>query len=1390
MSQQTPVYILIVNDHAEETKLATIGLRGFFPNCRIDVAYSPDEARVLASSQAARWALLLVDEGCLSGANAALIEDLKHHTLHAVAILQSDKSNSASAIGALQAGADYFLAKHSPAFLTELLFCAKEGLEKRALLFSTEHAEARYRQLVDTLSDAFFELDAEGMFVTVSPSIQPLLGYTPDELVGRSYSVLVPQEHLAGATFRFNERRSGSRSIRCNPLQLRTQQGDIVSLEISARGLYDSHRRFLGTVGLIHAVRSLDRPSTAPPVGQHPSPAGPLQDMHDRLLEMGHLLEAPMSSLGSDMKALLVHVQDMRLEERVQQLVDQAQSALDIGQRLIRILSSFTPDTVNTLVMEALKGVQPDDAAPARFVPALAPRLPRYQGDRDQTIGFLRHLLSYVERYLEAVDRPRQVGIKTGGAGFPDEDVSPSLFPLAPPSEVEITLSESEVEHHPAARGTQQERSADLPELYRMVRALGGTLEVSAPAPGPLRIVVRLPTDAPKKRESIVSAPQPDAAVPAQLPPYPTAASPTPSQAAPARTEERRAHSRVTTHLSARISLDATIWEGTIANVSMGGACLALPAEFPSIERQEASVVLRTAVGILEMNGTAFSRSEPTAESQPRHSSSQVVIIFQPPQSTEAAILKSMIEAAREQSVAFSLEATLTTEPVMSPASQPASKEEAADDDRREALRVPLSFPIRLETDHHRDPGARLAARTLDISREGACLLVKGSAGSLRGAVTLHFASGRTAGHPGAHEPGTPDSALAAEVVWALPDSSLSVEFRPDIGERSARVGVRFVSLTPFAEREVVRLVRQQLSSSQTSLKSKQVPAVLTVRRECRNQRGQAISIMDDHLTPAAAPEWPIVIVSPGFGETAANYTSFSRYAARHRFRVLRYDHTNHVGLSEGELQNTTLRGMQTDLAKVVDYVRNTWPTAPIAIVAHDLSARAALKMAAQTDPFDLLVLVNPVLDVKAQLATVHGHDLGSDYQYGLRRGIANLLGLNINVDAFVGDLTAGRLTDLQSSIEDIRLLQTPVCLVTTPVREASPLTPSDLPRTVMTTLDSRSTMLTLSTPLAVQDSASDESHQASFHKLLGLLSTQLNTALQSAEASPESPTEADQQRRIEREHLRLYYNVSQISREALALAHTQQLQHLANVHVYRKLLDDLYAFVGPFGEGTSVLDAGLGQSELSRALLVNHLYRTRQRGVPFSHRPMLVGIRRSGDTILLAKQNVLALQRELAGGAGVGVMTTPSLTLGWVQGEWMRSLPFQSQSLDRIVSNLSLPFAASPRDAILEWYRILKPGGRMAFTTFHPDSDLSAMYRHHLRLASQDEFGIQPQQVLHYMGRLREAICRGIVHSFSRSALGAVLRRLDQASFRVTAVLNGQAFAVVIEKRNSAGSL
>jgi SAM-dependent methyltransferase len=456
-------------------------------------------------------------------------------------------------------------------------------------------------------------------------------------------------------------------------------------------------------------------------------------------------------------------------------------------------------------------------------------------------------------------------------------------------------------------------------------------------------------------------------------------------------------------------------------------------------------------------------------------------------------------------------------------------------------------------------------------------------------------------------------------------------------------------------------------------------------------------------------------------------------------------------------------------------------------LIASDLGARAAFKTAVHSGPLELLLLINPAIDVTSLLLAVHGHDLVADYRFGLRRGICNLLGLNVNVDQFVGDVVAGRYADLESTLEDLRLIRSPLCIATSPA--ATTLHPGDLPHAFMTALGPAPNLVNISTPPTGQQLDVQGAAPPAFKQVLKQIASVVPVQALSAQEEVLAQPYIAHQHRIEQEYTFLRHDGSQINREALCSAHIAQLPQLGNLHEYRKLLDDLYGLMSPLDSGAILVDAGIGQSDLTRAALVNHTYRAGHASWTGRPAPLMIGIGRSRERIAPARHAVLVLQRELATGFVGRLSAMPPLATAWVQADWMNALPFKTGSVTRLVCNLSLSYVPSPLAALREWHRVLHPDGSLIFTTFHSGTDLSTIYRRHLRQANQDEFGAQAQPLLQYFARLREAIRHRIIHTFEEGALAALLTQCGITSFRILPIFDGQAFVGIVGKQNSSGS-
>ena len=187
---EPPLNILLINEHPDELKLVISSLRGFFSECRIEAGFSSEEA--LAFSQRGEWQIILIDQELSPDSGLDILARVRRNAPYAAIILQTNLNDSQTAVQALQNGADFLLFKNSPGFITELLFSAQEAIEKRDLQLKLDRTFQRHLRLMETVSDLLYELDQDGRFVYVGPAATIMLGYSPEELAGQHYSVLLP----------------------------------------------------------------------------------------------------------------------------------------------------------------------------------------------------------------------------------------------------------------------------------------------------------------------------------------------------------------------------------------------------------------------------------------------------------------------------------------------------------------------------------------------------------------------------------------------------------------------------------------------------------------------------------------------------------------------------------------------------------------------------------------------------------------------------------------------------------------------------------------------------------------------------------------------------------------------------------------------------------------------------------------------------------------------------------------------------------------------------------------------------------------------------------------------------------------------------------------------
>jgi diguanylate cyclase (GGDEF)-like protein/PAS domain S-box-containing protein len=192
------------------------------------------------------------------------------HVPTAVVVFSGDESID-SAIRALRHGAFEFIRKHGdPGELIDTVarVLRRRQIEREHALMTVrlEHSERLHRFLVERSPDIIYTLDRNGFFIFVNGRVEALLGYTPAELLGKHYSVVVHPDDLEHARFAFNERRIGDRASTNVEVRLQTKTQGVRHFEnrtivtiLSAQGLYAAEEgpanlHFMGTSGVARDI--------------------------------------------------------------------------------------------------------------------------------------------------------------------------------------------------------------------------------------------------------------------------------------------------------------------------------------------------------------------------------------------------------------------------------------------------------------------------------------------------------------------------------------------------------------------------------------------------------------------------------------------------------------------------------------------------------------------------------------------------------------------------------------------------------------------------------------------------------------------------------------------------------------------------------------------------------------------------------------------------------------------------------------------------------------------------------------------------------------------------------------------------------------------------------
>ena len=562
---------------------------------------------------------------------------------------------------------------------------------------------------------------------------------------------------------------------------------------------------------------------------------------------------------------------------------------------------------------------------------------------------------------------------------------------------------------------------------------------------------------------------------------------------------------------------------------------------------------------------------------------------------------------------------------------------------------------------------------------------------------------------------------------------------------------------------------RNQGYQNAQHIKSSRVPI--------QNSFGHTIMAYHDYPTNTDCSTLPVVVLAPGYGETKRDYLTLAYYFAINGFHVIRYDHTNHVGESQGTHFDISLSSMKHDFQAVVQFVHQQWPQGPVIGVASSLSARVALKAEAEDPALALLVLLVGIVDVQKSVATVHQEDVFGNYLNGQIHDSANILGFNVG-QQFLCDAVTSKFSTLNTTLDDVKALTTPVMYIS--AGKDAWIEKYSL-EVFKQAIDSRLSKW-VDVPEALHRlQENPKVARTTYRHIIQHCQEHVGSPL--LQGIIQEPNRGDLGRQTRQEKFALQQEAHTKVGQAFWSDYLGNFQTVGTCQDYVQLLDHVFHALGPITPGQRFLDAGCGNGNVGLYFLQTLQQNTTTPRLISDNPIRYIGI----DVV---KEALGRAQEQMAQAYRSRQKTWPNqflpVQMSWSQVDLQHSLPFADHQFDRIVSNLVVGYVANPQAVLRELYRVLAPGGRMVLSNLKPNSDFSGIYQNLVNQAGQRDQKTEARELLNNYGKIRQAEKEGQFRFFDHTEWRNALEPLNCVYAGVYPTFANQAYLIVLEKSES----
>jgi PAS domain S-box-containing protein len=153
-----------------------------------------------------------------------------------------------------------------PGEMSSVVFKDKDGQDRTSMVIhdltkrkqaeeTLKESEEKFRSLVESTSDWIWEINRNGVYTYASPKVKELLGYEPEEVIGKTPFDFMPDEEAKRIANTFNDIVASMKPMERLENTCRHKNGNLVTLETSGVPVFDIK-------GILRGYRGVDRDIT------------------------------------------------------------------------------------------------------------------------------------------------------------------------------------------------------------------------------------------------------------------------------------------------------------------------------------------------------------------------------------------------------------------------------------------------------------------------------------------------------------------------------------------------------------------------------------------------------------------------------------------------------------------------------------------------------------------------------------------------------------------------------------------------------------------------------------------------------------------------------------------------------------------------------------------------------------------------------------------------------------------------------------------------------------------------------------------------------------------------------------------------------------------------